>query len=453
MMRHLLVFSATLALLSGLISATTRAQGTQANTQNAQSGSNYDQVPGFTSDIQDPVVELHRIRQKREQAKAPSYALFQRSPLTPLRERGLAAEKRIYEATDIKFGTNLNTLMQGIAGEIPGSDTYGMASFLTTVATWDGFNKGESNQGEITLGLEGRWNWGTTDPTTLGTVGLGSLSYTSNPFTTYTPTFLVRNLFWRQGSREAGWMYRLGRVTPDQFLQTSAHITPLTTYLPIAGTGAFAMGLPDSGLGMFGGIFVNDRVNIAGVVTDANADRTNFGDLGEGDLFTAVELQAKILPVTPKAGYSKVTFWHNDGTKDGDAINGSTGAEGWGVFIKLEQELTHDGRLIGIGRWGRSYQDSALYDQQAAGHLVFYDPFCRGSFKDIGLNADLAGVAYNWVQPTGIPRDESNVELFYRFPLFPEMDATVSYQGIINPANNPSSDYGSAISLRLRSTW
>jgi len=452
-MRHLIVFLATLAWLNCLMASTTSAQGAQSNTQSAQAGSTNNQGPGLTSDIQDPVVELHRIRQKREQAKTPGYALFQRSPLTTLRERGIAAEKRIYETTDIKFGTNLNTLFQGLADEIPGKDTFGMSSFLTVVGTWDGFHKGESNQGEITLGLEGRWNWGTTDPTSLGNVGLGSMTFTSNPFTTYTPTFLVRNLFWRQGSREAGWMYRIGRVTPDQFLQTSAHITPLTTYLPIAGTGAFAMGLPDSGLGMFGGLFINDRVNLAGVVTDANADRTNFGELDEGDLFTAVELQAKLFPVTSKAGYSKVTFWHNDGTEDGSAINGSTGAEGWGVFMKFEQELTLDGRLIGIGRWGRSYNDSALYEQQAAGHLVFYDPFCRGSFKDIGLNADLAGVAYNWVQATGKPRDESNVELFYRFPLFPQMDATVSYQGIINPALNPASDYGSAISLRLRSTW
>jgi porin len=446
-MIHNTALSITLvALCSCLMLSTAIAQdGGTATSSN--------QGPGLTSDIQDPVVELQHIQKKREQAKDHGYALFQRSPLTPLRERGIAAEKRIYEATDIKFGTNLNTLMQGLADEIPGSDTYGMSSFLTAVATWDGFHKGESNQGEITIGLEGRWNWGTTDPVTLGNVGLGSLTFTANPFTTYTPTFLVRNLFWRQGSREAGWMYRIGRVTPDQFLNTSAHITPLTTYLPIAGTGPFSMGLPDSGLGMFGGLFINDRVNIAGVVSDANADRTNFGELDEGDLFYAVELQAKILPLTKKAGYSKFTYWYNEGTADGNALNGSTGAEGWGVFIKYEQELTRDGRLIGIGRWGRSYKDSAVYDKQAGGHLVFYDPFCRGSFKDIGLNADLAGVAYNWVLATGFDRDESNVELFYRFPLFPEMDATVSYQGIINPANDPSNDYGSAISLRLRSTW
>jgi hypothetical protein len=364
-MRIRVVLSATLLVLSNLMSMTTSGQ-------NAPPSPFLEQGPGFTSSVEDPVYDLRRIRFLRQQARTPGDALFPTSPLTPIRERFIAAEKRIYERTDVKFGSNLNTLMQGLGDNIPGTDSYGMASFLQFAATWDGFRKGCPNQGEITLGLEGRWNWGTTDPTTLGAVGLGSLTFTSNPFTTYTPTFLVRNLFWRQGSRKAGWMYRIGRVTPDQFLSTSQHITPLTINLPIASTGAFTMGLPDSGLGMFGGFFLNDWANIAGVVSDANADRTNFGDLGEGDLFKAVELQVKILPLTDKAGYSKLTFWHNDGTDDGQAINGSTGAEGWGWFIKGEQELTCDGRMIGLMRYGKSYNSSALYDELAAAHFLVY---------------------------------------------------------------------------------
>ena len=130
-------------------------------------------------------------------------------------------------------------------------------------------------------------------------------------------------------------MYRVGRVTPDQFLQTSQHVTPLTINMPIVSTGAFAMGLPDSGIGMFGGLFINDNVNIAGVVSDANADRTKFGQIQEGDLFTAVELQAKIRPFTKNAGYSKLTFWHNDGTKFGGPLNGSTGNDGWGLSLRV----------------------------------------------------------------------------------------------------------------------
>ncbi|MGI9472471.1 MAG: hypothetical protein ACR2NZ_13100 [Rubripirellula sp.] len=422
-----------------------------AQTANADAFS--PQGPGFTSDVLDPVVELQLARQRREQAKAPGISLFATSPLTPIRERGIEFEKRLYDLTDIKFATNFNHLLQGLSDEIPGEDDYGMSTFMTFVATWDGWRKGRPNQGELTIGLDGRWNWGTIDPTTLGARGLGSAGLTANPFTTYTPTFLVRNLFWRQGGQEAGWAYRIGRVTPDQFLSSSRHITPLTTFLPASGTGAFSMGLADSGLGMMAGLRLNDRANVTGVVSDANADRTNFGKLDEGDLFTAVELQVKILPLTKQAGYSKVTFWHNDGTRNGTAINGSTGREGWGAFIKYEQELTHDGRIIGIGRWGKCSNRSAAWKEQAAAHLLVYDPFSSGRFSKMGFNADLAGVAYNWLLPSNVDRGESNVETFYRFPLFPEVDASLSYQAIINPALDPDNDYGSAFSLRLRSTW
>jgi porin len=444
MMRTSVIVSVTFAgLLSCWMLPTARAQ-------DAPAASNNNQGPGLTSDVQDPVVELRIIRQKRE-IRTPS--LFPTSPLTPLRNASHRLENRVYEATDIKFGTAFNTLLQQLGDAIPGEDTFGMATFMSFVGTWDGWNKGCPNQGEVTFGLEARWDWGTTPPTDLGNLGLGSLGFTANPFNAYTPTFLVRNLFWRQGSREAGYMYRVGRVTPDQFLNTSRHINPLGTYLPIAGTGAFAMGLPDSGLGMFAGLFVNDRVNLAAVVSDANADRFDFGDIDEGDLFTAIELQVKVLPLTEKAGYSKVTLWHNDGTKYGNAMNGSTGKEGWGIFIKYEQELTCDGRAIAIARWGRSYNDSALYEQQAAAHFLLYDPSNSGNYEDDLYNGDVLGVAYNWVQPSAVPRDESNVELFYRFPLFPDLDMTLSYQAVINPALDPTNDYGSAFSLRFRSLW
>lgn len=429
------------------------AMSHSVNAQASTAGAFDSQGPGFTSDVLDPVVELQIARHRREQAKIPNISLFRSSPLTPLRERGIDAENRIYELTNFKFATNFNHLLQGLSDEIPGEDEYGMATFMTFVGTWDGWRKGCPDQGEITFGIDGRWNWGTTDPTTLGARGLGSAGLTANPFTTYTPTFLVRNLFWRQGGQSTGWAYRVGRVTPDQFLSSSRHITPLTTFLPAVGTGAFAMGLADSGLGMMAGLRLNDRTNVTGVVSDANADRTNFGKLDEGDLFTALELQAKVFPVTSQAGYSKVTLWHNDGTRDGSAINGSTGKEGWGVFIKYEQELSRDGRVIGIGRWGKGFKQSAAWERQAAAHLVVYDPFSSGRFKSMGFNSDVTGIAYNVLRPTGVDRDESNVEIFYRFPLFPEVDASLSYQAIFNPALDPDNDYGSAFSLRLRSTW
>lgn len=221
--------------------------------------------PDFTSDLLDPVVDLRNIKAKRQQTKTPDYALFRRSPLKPLYEAADRGEQRIYESTNINVGAAFNTLAQGLTESLPGEDTYGMVTAMSLIATWDGFNKGASNRGEITCGLEGRWDYSTTGPTELGFLGLGSLGFTANPFAAYTPTFLVRNLFWRQGSREAGWLYRLGKVTPDSMLATSTHINPLGTFLPIVGTGGFTMALPDSGLGLIGGFFINDRLNVMGV--------------------------------------------------------------------------------------------------------------------------------------------------------------------------------------------
>jgi hypothetical protein len=37
----------------------------------------------------------------------------------------------------------------------------------------------------------------------------------------------------------------------------------------------------------------------------------------------------------------------------------------------------------------------------------------------------------------------------YRFPLYPTLDLTITYMGIINPALDPTNDYASAFSLRF----
>ena len=198
-----------------------------------------------------------------------------------------------------------------------------------------------------------------------------------------------------------------------------------------------------------GAKYFNDRFKILGLVSDANADRFNFGDIKEGDLYKAVEIGAKIAPKTEKAGFSKFTVWHNDGTDDGKPINASTGADGWGMTVKLEQELTDDGQLVGILRWGKAWDDSAIYEQQVGVHFLLYDP--PGPAQ---MNSDVVGIAANWVESVADgARDEYNVEVFYRFPLFPGVDTRLSYQYVINPALTRDIDHASVFSLGLRTVF
>ena len=50
-------------------------------------------------------------------------------------------------------------------------------------------------------------------------------------------------------------------------------------------------------------------------------------------------------------------------------------------------------------------------------------------------------------------RDESNVEILYRFPLFPGIDTTFRYMVVINPDLDPNNDFASVFSLRLMTVF
>ena len=404
------------------------------------------QANTFGSDPRDPSNMIQDIEQRRTQRDS----LWSVSPLKPLHDVLDPAKDSLHDATRLRLGLTLNHLFQGMSHTLPGTDKWGATTDADFVAVWDLLNPGEPTQGKLYAHVEGRWDYGTTGPQDLGFANLGSQIGTGNAFSGYTPTFIIRNLYWEQGSPEAGWAYRIGRITTDAILGTSKHITPVTTFLPNAGTGFFVDGFPDSGWGAVGAWYLNDCFKIVGLVADANANRFDWGDIGEGDFYTAIEFAAKFRPDTGNADFSKLTIWHTDGTKDGAPINANTGKEGWGYSAKYEHELSDDGRAIGVLRWGQSFNDSALYKYQAGANFLYYDPQVIGHIKN-----DVVGVGVNWVEPSAAEpsRDEWNFEVFYRFPMFPGVDTTLGYQYVLHPALAPDIDNASVFSCRLRATF
>jgi hypothetical protein len=377
-------------------------------------------------------------------------ALFPISPLWCLRDCTDRAKQRFYNATCIKTGVMFTHVFQGITDAIDDGDQLGTATTFNGIAKWELINRGRPDEGALWAHAESRWDYGSRGPEDLGTLSLASVIGTADTFSGYPVAFVLRNLYWRQGSPEAGCVYRIGKITPDALLAQSEYLDPLSTFLPSGGTGPFAIALPDSGLGFVGGVYLFDqRVLLGGLVSDANADRFNFGDIGAGDYFKAIELQVKIAPKTADAPYSKITFWHTDGTEDGQPINGQLGPEGWGFYIVHQQELSCDGRAIGVLRYGKSFGDSAVYEQQAGVHFLLNEPRFFTRFK-----SDALGAAFNWAKvPQAGTREEYHLEVFYRFPLFPDVDTTLSYQSVFNPAFTRELDHASVFSIRLRTTF
>lgn len=64
--------------------------------------------------------------------------------------------------------------------------------------------------------------------------------------------------------------------------------------------------------------------------------------------------------------------------------------------------------------------------------------FDQSLFGPGHLRNDLIGVAFNWAKaPVSDARSEYNLEEFYRFPIFPHVDTTLSSQSVIDPAFDP----------------
>ena len=192
----------------------------------------------------------------------------------------------------------INHLFQGLSKALPDNDKAGTATDMDIVGTWELTDRGKPNRGNLYFKIQGRWDYGTTGPQNLGFVSLASQIGTANTFSAYTPTFLLRNLYWDQGSKKAGWAYRVGKISTDATLATSRHISPVTTFLPNGGTGLFVSGYPDSGLGAVGVWYPTDRYRILGLVSDSNGNRYDWGDITAGDLYKLIDFGWQSAPST-----------------------------------------------------------------------------------------------------------------------------------------------------------
>lgn len=354
----------------------------------------------------------------------------------------------LYKSTGVKLGAFHSSLYQASTTSRPGQDKTGLATITGLYGTWDALKRGDPSAGQISFGVEARWRYGNMlTPSELGNSGIGSAIGTTDPYGATIPALILRELFWRWGSPEKRIDYRIGKITPDRLLTGSDYIDPVSLGLPVGSQGSPSIGFPDSGLGFAVGLYPTDRIRAGIVVADANGDRANFGDITEGNFFKAVEVQAKLFPITEDAGFSTFTVWHTDGTDDPTkAGDSSTGQDGWGYFIKLEQQLSQSGKDVGMIRFGQSYDGAAVYKQQGSIRYVRLDPP-----DPFGLEHDAFGIAASYAKPIVNPldRDEWSIDAFYRFNLLERVETTFAYQYIGNPTFNANENQASVFSFRL----
>lgn len=287
-----------------------------------------------------------------------------------------------------------------------------------------------TQHGSLTFKIENRHAYGAVAPQFLGLDG-GALSITGTAFND--GGTMLTNLFWTQRAQDGSWTLQFGQIDVTDFLDVYGAVSPYTSFQNLAFNTNPTINSPSPGLGIAGGLKLNENLYLVGSIADANADPSNpnLDVFADGNLFKSLEI-----------GYTSgmdriyfdnvhVTLWH------GDAANNGSRAEDYGAAFSAAWFV--DNTWMPFFRAGISKGTAALYEKSVSAGVAYY-----------GRNTDGAGIGLNWAEANGIPGSQRTVEAFYRFSISPGLQITPSLQYIDNPLLNPGQSSMTLFGIRAR---
>ena len=137
------------------------------------------------------------------------------------------------------------------------------------------------------------------------------------------------------------------------------------------------------------------------------------------------------IPVLGKGSY-RLTPWHNH----------LFGADGFGIALNVDQELGRKD-LVAFFRFGYGDEDVTPVKTFVSGGVGLEAPF--------GREDDLVAIGVAWSDPSpgDGTRDETLLEILYRFELAKAISITPDLQLVFDPADNPDNDFAVVPGIRL----
>lgn len=235
--------------------------------------------------------------------------------------------------------------------------------------------------------------------------------------------------WWEQHMAKDNLVVTFGKVDPDNFYNKNRYQSDNTAFLSQAFSANPARKHPGNGLGANVLYRLAKEWYATTGVNDANGSKmtSGFHSIDQGQLFYAVEAGWTPTFEDQGKGAYRLTAWHiDDATIEGIP-------QDHGIALSCEQELCTHYVPFFRAAWSQG-------DATGVGQFV-----CGG----IGLEgvvlgkADLTGIGVAWGDPTDQSyRNQLGGEVFHRFQLSPDVQLTVGYQYIVDPAKAPSSSHG-----------
>jgi hypothetical protein len=437
------LFGAPLLLVLGL----THAISPEALAQSAKPNNSFSPIPEEIQSLLTPDTVTKK-------------SLIPFAPLQPLQDAWKYVDDRIEAETGLDLGVSLTAAWTQMTESLPGTEDHAFGYDVGFYGQWPLLAKGTEWEGFLSFLVQGRDSLFTDVAPGSLFVNAGSLAGPVDSFDD-NQGFVLREVWWQQGSKDAGLQYRIGKMAPNTIVGAVSQFDSANLdFMALGQVVKLSARFPDPGFGAALGFYPEGnskhQPHLQLYISDQNGDRQNWGDIDEGEFFTGAEIGFRPFPQTEKAPFWRFAAWHAD-EQDKEGI-----ASGYGILAKIEQELSSDGRFIGVLNYGHSWGASFARNQLTA-RLVIEDPF-RFINPDVDLAGDRLGLGASWVDPAvSGGRDEFNLEVYYRLPLFPNLDVTLDAQYMIKPALIPIAEDASpgtetfddvfAFTVRFRTTF
>jgi len=377
-------------------------------------------------------------RLKRD-AESKDY-LFQFPGVNHVLEPWYDFKADLKEKNGFTFGTSFTTFYQKASDTIGPEDD--AASYdLDISGTWTFLGRETSSPTMFGFDFLRRDTLDTELPPQVLFTQFGSLYSTAAPFG---ETDSSIGEFWIQQKFSNVFGFRVGQVFPitaydffpfknfrTDFIDFN-HVTNAAIPLPANGFGAFAVYRPHS------------KVMLRAGAHDANADTEEIGfdTYEKGELFKIFEIgfDTDLMPRAPGRpphGHIHVSIWHQNEREEVGIDSG------WGIAGTALQRF---GRFTPFVRYG--YTNHSDFGPTSVKYMANAGLVIDGIF---GQANDRIGVGYTWTDPVNHRLDDqSQIDMYYRVQITPEIQFGPTYQIILDPVRNPEEDKVSVWGIRTR---
>jgi len=306
---------------------------------------------------------------------------------------------------------------------------------------WEATDDGKGNSGALIWKVEQRHAYGSyIPPADLGfEIGYAGLLHT----TLSDQGARLSNLYWRQRMKGGDLVLLGGWLDTGDYVDAYMLASPWTDFFNyVFSTGNAAMPIPNEGLGLALGGYLNNNFYMIAGFADSNSDPHNPADAFETffddrEYFSHFEFGWNATRETAFLNNVHLTLWHAD-----ERVAANT-PDGWGTALSWSKSVGE--HWIPFVR--ASYADD--------GGAILQKSFSTGFSYQSVVGGNRIGIGLNWGEPSDTTfapglDTQTSMELYYRIQLFKELAITPDLQYIKNPALNPDENSLWVFGLRAR---